>query len=79
MMRRRLHCRDHRFSGELALQTAELLRRNDDNLITTMHGHVLRPLAERDPRNFAAEEVGLLEDVMSVLLLSLALALHFNA
>jgi hypothetical protein len=67
-----LHCRDQRFTGEFALQAAKLLRRNDDKLITTMHRHVLSPLAAH-PAHDSGRAFNLRErvneDIMNVLLL----------
>lgn len=59
-MRRRSHGRDQCFSGDLALQAAKLLRRNDDNLITIMHSHVLRPLAAHSAHELAEMRLGIL-------------------
>jgi hypothetical protein len=74
-----LHHPDQRFTGEFALQAAKLLRRNDAILITTMHSHVLSPLAAH-PANDSGQTFNLRErvneDVMNVLLLLVAFALH---
>jgi hypothetical protein len=74
-----LHRPDQRFTGEFALQAAKLLRRNDDILITTMHSHVLSPLAAHPAhdsgRTFNFRE-SVNEDITNVLLLLAAFALH---
>jgi hypothetical protein len=60
-MRRGLHRGDQRFAGAIALETAELLSRDDDHFIAAAHGHVLRPLAANAPHELAKARLGVLQ------------------
>ena len=64
-MRGRLHCGDQRLPRDLALESAELLSRNDDNLITTVHRYVLRAFTPNPAHELTEARLGILQDPMA--------------
>jgi len=60
-VRRCLHGRDQRLTGEIALETAKLLGRDYDYLISAVHGHVLGPLAMHAADQLAETRLGILQ------------------
>ena len=62
---RSLHRGDQRVAGAIALEAAELFRRDDDDFIAAVHGDMLRPLAADTPHQFAETRLGVLQQPMA--------------
>jgi hypothetical protein len=57
-----LHRGDQSFSAKVTSQTPEFFSRDDNNFVTAMYRHVLRPLAANPPDQFAQTRLGILKN-----------------
>ena len=60
-VRRGLHRGDQRIAAALALKAAELFGRDDNDLVASMHGDVLRAFATHTPHQLAKASLGVLK------------------
>jgi hypothetical protein len=59
-MRRRLHGRDERFSGDVTSEAPEFLAGDHNHLIASVNGDVLRSFAAHLANEFAEASLGVL-------------------
>ena len=60
-MGRGLHGGDQRLAREFSLEAAKILRGDDDDFVTPVHCHVLRPFAADAPHQLAEPRLGILQ------------------
>jgi hypothetical protein len=61
-IRRGLHGGDEGFARQIALEAPEVLRRDHNDLIATVYGHVLRPFAAHAADQLAKARLGVLQE-----------------
>jgi len=64
-MRRCLHRFNQDLSGDTAFEAAEFLSSDDDYLVASVHGHMLRAFAADFADQFAEAGLGILEQPIS--------------